>query len=168
MRGESTPLYLSFLALLIVSLTATACGQARDPGGRALENQPVAQTKASPGYSDISVQDLHEMMAQKDFLLVNVHIPFEGDIPGTDVSIPFDEIAENLDQLPHARDSRIVLYCRSGRMSEEAAATLASLGYTNVSNLAGGFRAWEAAGYEFETGGAPQDGPATEVRPEAF
>jgi rhodanese-related sulfurtransferase len=155
MYRESTPRYLSYLVLLTVSLIATACGQARDTGEPALEDQPASQTEASPGYSDISVEDLHGMMAQKDFLLVNVHVPFEGDIPGTDVSIPFDEIAEHRDQLPQARDSRIVLYCRSGRMSEEAATTLASLGYTNVSNLAGGFRAWEAAGYEFEPGGTP-------------
>jgi rhodanese-related sulfurtransferase len=165
-RG-STQMHLSHLTLLTISLAATACGQARDTGESALEAQPASQAEASPGYSDISVEDLHEMMAQKDFLLVNVHIPFEGDIPGTDVSIPFDEIAEHLDQLPQARDSRIVLYCRSGRMSEEAAATLAAVGYTNISNLAGGFRAWKAAGYEFETGDAPQEGPAAAARPEA-
>ena len=166
-RG-STQRCPSYLALLTISLAATACGQARDTGEPVLEDQPASQTKASPGYSDISVEDLHEMMAHKDFLLVNVHIPFEGDIPGTDVSIPFDEIAENLDQLPQARDSRIVLYCRSGRMSGEAATTLASLGYSNVSNMVGGFRAWEAAGYELETGGTPQTGQAIATNPEAF
>lgn len=141
--------------LLAVVFTATACAQSRDGAA------PVAGADAEPQaavgglYRDISVDDLRDMMVQEDFLLVNVHIPFEGDIPGTDVSIPFDEVAEDLDQLPQSRDSRIVLYCRSGRMSEEAATTLASLGYTNVFNLAGGFRAWEAAGYDLETGGAP-------------
>lgn len=148
-EGSTRP-RISLLALVFMAM---ACGEAGDRGTPAAGDEAAPQPEASPGYSDVSVEDLHGMMAHKDFLLVNVHIPFEGNIPGTDVSIPFDEVAEHLDQLPESRDSRIVLYCRSGRMSQEAATTLASLGYTNVFNLAGGFRAWEGAGYELETGG---------------
>jgi hypothetical protein len=41
-------------------------------------------------YTEINVNELQSMLESKDFVLVNVHIPFEGDIPDTDVSIPFD------------------------------------------------------------------------------
>ncbi len=88
------------------------------------------------------------MLAQKDFFLVNVHVPYEGEISSTDTFIPYNEIANNLDKLPKDKNAKIVLYCRSGRMSGIAAQELAKLGYTRVFDLAGGMIAWEKAGYQ--------------------
>jgi rhodanese-related sulfurtransferase len=101
-------------------------------------------------YTDISVAELKSMLENKDFYFVNVHIPFEGDIANTDVSIPFDKIDQNLDKLPKEKNAKIVLYCRSDRMSNIAAATLVELGYTNLFNLDGGMIAWEEAGLPLE------------------
>ncbi|HZW02669.1 MAG TPA: rhodanese-like domain-containing protein [Anaerolineaceae bacterium] len=106
-------------------------------------------TDTEGGYRNISVDDLDAMLADKDFVLVNTHIPFEGDIPGTDLSIPYNEIGQRLDELP-AKDAAIVLYCRSGNMSTTAAERLVELGYTNLYELDGGFDAWEAAGLPLE------------------
>jgi rhodanese-related sulfurtransferase len=107
----------------------------------------VATPHNAAGYIDLSVDQLAELLQQKNFTLVNVHIPYEGELPETDLFIPFDQIQSNLDKLP-AKDAPIVLYCRSGRMSTEAASVLAGLGYTNVYELNGGFNAWAAAGKE--------------------
>ena len=57
-------------------------------------------------------------------------------------------MASNLDSLPSDKGAKIVLYCRSGRMSEIAANELVRLGYRNVSHIAGVFVAWAKAGHE--------------------
>ena len=101
-------------------------------------------------YKEISVIELVSMMENKDFTLVNVHIPFEGDLPKTDLSIAYDTIGQNLDQLGSDKNAKIVLYCKSDRMSTIAAEELVKLGFTNIWNLDGGMVAWENAGQPIE------------------
>lgn len=109
-------------------------------------------TVAGGSYQNITPDELNSMSEDKDFVFVNVHIPFAGNISNTDLSIPYDQIStpEYLNQLPTDKNAKIVLYCRSGRMSEIAATELVALGYSNIWNLDGGMVAWEQAGYEIE------------------
>ncbi len=85
-------------------------------------------------------------IGESDRTTINVHVPFEGDIAGTDLSIPFDQIAEQADQLPTDHGAPIAIYCRTGPMSATAAEALKSLGYTDVVELKGGMKAWQASG----------------------
>ena len=103
-------------------------------------------------YNNINADELKTILNNKDFVFVNVHIPFEGNIADTDLSIPYDQITErtNLSQLPADQNARIVLYCRSGRMSAIAAEELVKLGYTDIWNLKGGMLDWERAGFEIQ------------------
>ena len=134
--------------LLVLALGLLAC---RSESGRSDPEATDHSAKASLPYTDIAPAQLDEMMRSKDFLLVNVHIPYEGEIPGTDLHIRYDEIDRELEQLGDL-DAKIVLYCRSGRMSTISTNRLAELGYTNLYHLEGGMRAWTAAGYELEKG----------------
>ena len=100
-------------------------------------------------YKNISPIELNSQLKTKDFLFVNVHIPYEGEIENTDLFIPYDEIEKNLDKLP--KNKKIVLYCRSGRMSQEVADKLVKLGFTKVYNLTGGMHNWQSIGLFIET-----------------
>jgi phage shock protein E len=83
---------------------------------------------------------------------INVHTPDEGSIPGTDLAIPFDEIASS-NELPDDVQTPLAIYCRSGNMSAEAVDDLEALGYDDIVELDGGFEAWAASGRELEPTG---------------
>jgi len=133
---------LVFMLFLAILLSACQSPSISTPAGEVVGKQV---TIPGGSYTDISVAELQTMLANKDFTFINVHIPFEGDIANTDLSIPYNEIEQNLQTLPADKDAKIVLYCRSGRMSSIAPETLVGLGYTNVWNLDGGMIAWEQA-----------------------
>jgi rhodanese-related sulfurtransferase len=142
----------------MISLAACGAGSTSIPntttggapvtsGSTGVEAAEASVSPNADGYVDITADQLAGMMDEKSFTLVNVHIPYQGEIPNTDLFIPFDQISEYTDELP-GKDEPIVLYCRSGSMSTQAAKELVDLGYTNVTEVDGGFNAWQAAGYE--------------------
>lgn len=160
--NRSSPMRV--LALLIaIGLVAPACAASLDSSptdvapGTAAPAASGEMTVNAPGgtYTSVSPTRLAEMLTAKDFVLVNVHVPYEGEIDGTDTFLPYDQVANRLSELPAAKDARVLVYCRSGRMSIEAARTLVRLGYTNVLELDGGMIAWEQAGQRLVQ--APQD-----------
>jgi rhodanese-related sulfurtransferase len=138
--------------LTAVALTLAACGVPQTSSAPASQTDLAQQTTKVPvegggSYMDVSAAGLAAMLKNKTFPLVNVHIPYEGEIEETDLFVPYNEIEKHLDQLPADKSARVVLYCRSGSMSATAARTLVRLGYTDVWNLDGGMIAWKAAGY---------------------
>ncbi len=91
-------------------------------------------------YMQISPQEAEEMMAKNDgHIVVDVRRQDEydaGHIPGA-ILIPNESIgAERPAELPDT-DRIILVYCRSGRRSKEAAQKLADLGYTRVYEFGG-------------------------------
>jgi rhodanese-related sulfurtransferase len=91
------------------------------------------------------------VVADEDVVTVNVHVPDEGSILGTDAAIPFDQITTSVGELPKERTTALAVYCRTGLMSTEAVQTLRDLGYTDVVELRGGMEAWTADGRELLT-----------------
>jgi rhodanese-related sulfurtransferase len=139
-----------FLLLSLSALPLVACGvdgnAAPSSGAQPSEIQ-IVPVEGEGSYTTVTAAGLATMLEDKDFPLINVHIPYEGEIEGTDLFLPFNEIEEALDELPTNKNARLVLYCRSGSMGATAARTLVGLGYTDVWNLDGGMISWKRAGY---------------------
>jgi len=139
----------------LVSLTIMLLGWPLPVAGQSGSQQRLSKrvegesVKVSGGsYRNVGSGELWRIMLQKkDFPLINVHIPYEGELPQTDAFIPYEEVEKHLDKLPRSRDAKIVLYCMSGRMSAIAAETMVRLGYRNVWNLKEGMREWQKKGF---------------------
>jgi rhodanese-related sulfurtransferase len=143
--------YISMFLIVVMFILSTGCQSTVAP--TSISATPVigkVEIVDGGSYTSISVIDLQSLMKKKDFILINVHTPFQGNMPKTDLSIPYDTIGQNLDKIPGNNNSKILLYCRSGRMSTIAAKELVKLGYANIWNLDGGMAAWEQAGQPIE------------------
>ncbi len=118
------------LSALLIFMLITAC----------LFAKPDELTMLTP-------QELHQIMQKKDVFLVDVHVPEQHHIKGTDLFVPFHKINKNLDKFPKDKRTPIYLYCKSGPMGNAAAKTLFESGYQEIYNLQGGKDAWLDAGY---------------------
>ena len=88
------------LALILTTLLMVACGGQEGGDTAPAATDLASQTQTVPvegggSYTDVSVDGLASMLENKDFPLVNVHVPYEGEIEGTDDFIPFDQIEQN-------------------------------------------------------------------------
>lgn len=94
------------------------------------------------GYQSISAEDAFTKI-QSGVVLIDVrelneyaqsHIPQSVNIPLGTIDTKMEEVITN-------KDSEIIVYCRSGARSKQAAQKLFKLGYKNVYDL-GGIQSW--------------------------
>jgi len=138
---------------LVVALIAVIAGWAL-LSGRSGPGNPTASggssgtvVQANGGHwTNITPDTLASTLPAKDFTLLNVKTPYMGEIAGTDLYIPYNQLAARAAELPRDKSAKITVYCRSGNESAIAAQTLIDLGYTNINNLDGGMTAWTASG----------------------
>lgn len=139
------PVRLYLCALLSLMALVAACND----NAKSVAANPHGTRVEIPGgsYIKIEPQELQTLLANKKFPLINVHVPYEGEIAKTDALIPYNEVDKIVEKLPSDKAAMVVLYCRSGRMSRESTEALVTLGYTNVWNLDRGMIGWKEAGF---------------------
>jgi phage shock protein E len=103
----------------------------------------------------LSPAEAKALIATADPIVINVHIPYEGDIPGTDVSIPYNDVSAIEKYLNYDHCADVLLVCMSGGMSQTAGNELIKRGYLRIRDIKGGMIAWEQAGYPLLKDGGP-------------
>ena len=126
-------------ALLLVAVILLLAGCARS--GQVMDGEDMFLPAS---YTQISQEEAGEMMERDDgHIIVDVRRQDEydaGHIPGA-ILIPNESIgAEPPKELPDL-DQIILIYCRSGNRSKQAAEKLAAMGYTNIYEF-GGINTW--------------------------
>jgi Rhodanese-related sulfurtransferase len=94
----------------------------------------------------ITPEEVKERMTKGEALnLVDVREPNEHaefNIGGQ--LVPLGNIRNmQVDELENLKDKEVIVYCRSGNRSGQAAMILETMGFQNVKNLTGGMLAWE-------------------------
>jgi rhodanese-related sulfurtransferase len=96
-------------------------------------------------YEQITPAEAKALMDSEDgYVILDVRTPEEfaaGHIAGA-ILIPDYEIREKAESILTDKDQLILVYCRSGRRSKNAANELATLGYTNIREF-GGINDWK-------------------------
>jgi rhodanese-related sulfurtransferase/glyoxylase-like metal-dependent hydrolase (beta-lactamase superfamily II) len=134
-------------------------GQLDDPGGVLAARPDLCEAS-----SRLTIEQLAELRNLEPTLqLVDVRSPGEtagGTLVGAR-EIPLVALTASLASLD--RDAAVVTYCASGYRSQVAASVLREAGFADVSDLLGGFGAWEAAGLPVAREGGPAPPEVPEV-----
>ena len=94
-------------------------------------------------YKKITLDEAKKMMETQKVIVVDVRTLEEyneGHIPNA-ISVPLETIENEAETKLKNKDDLILVYCRSGRRSREAALKLIEKGYTNVIDF-GGIQDW--------------------------
>ena len=90
-------------------------------------------------YHKISAEETHEMMASQEVVVVDVRTREEyesGHIENA-VLVPNESIGSEMPEALPDKEATLLVYCRSGRRSKDAAQKLLALGYQSVYDFGG-------------------------------
>ena len=130
-----------FITILMMAITMLV-GCSSSNAGESSESEDST-------YQQISPEEAKELMdAETDYVILDVRTKeeYEAGHVVEAVCIPNETIDDTVtEQLPD-KDQLILVYCRSGNRSKQAAQKLADLGYTDIREF-GGINTWQ---YEVE------------------
>ncbi len=138
----NTKTFLGLVAAGVMALAACSAQPAQTPNQQTNAASP-ATLKSLP--LEISVSEAKTMQDAGAFML-DVREQSEWDefhMPGATL-IPLGQLASRMSEVP--KDKPVVVVCRSGNRSAQARDMLSQSGFSSVTSMAGGMKAWQSAG----------------------
>ena len=124
----------------------------------ALSATQISSCNSNDNITSVSAPEFDKEIKANSVQLLDVRTPqeyAEGHIDGaSNINIQSDDFQQRAEK-ELSKDSTILVYCRSGRRSMEAAEMLTKLGY-KVVNLKGGIIEWKGDGLPVTTEGLPK------------
>ena len=100
---------------------------------------------------EVTPAEVDRLRREGGIALVDVREAFEweqGHLPGATL-VAKSHLEQDIEAAVPSRDTPVVLYCAGGIRSLFAGQTLASMGYTDVASMSGGFQEWKGKGLEW-------------------
>jgi rhodanese-related sulfurtransferase len=122
---------------------------------------PELLEEANAEIKSVNAEELKQQLDNEEIILVDVRskdvIEAEGQIEGS-IHVPRDMLEFHADQRPDNPlrkeelnpEKKIVVYCGVGGQGTLSTKTLQDMGYSDVSNLTGGTKAWVKAGFNLK------------------
>ena len=126
----------------LISVLGISCGRTMNSKQVSVNSKEVKNEKKAE-YKKITSDEAKNIMSTQKAIVVDVRSLEEyneGHIPNA-ISVPLETIENEAETKLKNKDDLILVYCRSGRRSREAALRLIEKGYTNVIDF-GGIQDW--------------------------
>ena len=141
-----------FITIIVVMLVLAGCSCSKEADNTAntststnVNEDNINMTANNKTYKQISQEEAKEMMKKDDgHIIVDVRRQDEydnGHIVGA-ILIPNESIGTSQPKQLKDLNQIILVYCRTGNRSKQAAQKLADMGYTNVYEF-GGINTWD-------------------------
>ena len=124
---------------MLAIFVLAACGETTE--------ETTGNNSQSSNPETITIDEFADIIENRadEYLILNVHIPFAGEVANTDGHVAFNDLDALTNAIPD-KNTPVILYCRSGNMSDTASHQLRELGYTHIIDVPGGMNAWQASG----------------------
>ncbi|MDX1479094.1 MAG: rhodanese-like domain-containing protein [Saprospiraceae bacterium] len=131
------------LVFLFFAILILGCAQQESEA----QTQSAEAPAAAPAVNDIDVATFDAQRQRPQVVVIDVRTPEEtadGMVPGAiEMDFNGEGFEAAIDRLD--RSTEYLLYCRSGNRSGRTAEMMITKGFTNISNLVGGYTAWSDA-----------------------
>ena len=128
------------LPIVLAMLAMTFCGAC----AQSTKKKSKDADKQALTYTNIDVATFDQLRSESDCIVLDVRTPEECGEGMVDNAVELDFYSDDFETKLKKldRNSKYLVYCRSGGRSSNASEMMISLGFKDVSNLEGGYTKW--------------------------